>query len=428
MTDNSPAEETALFGPFRGLFYAGGLDTRTAPPYDVLDADEAQAFRDMDPANIVHVDLPVDVGDASAKAGGGLLAAADADEAVRAAHRRASVLLEGWLSSGIMAVGQEPAFYLYRQGYRDAAGNAGQTTGVVGALAIGAEGILPHEQTTKKASSDRLVSLEETQTNLSMIIGLSLAHGLGPLLEPEGPPLLAVTDEEGVHHRLWEIRSPAKIAALSEVVGSASVVIADGHHRYSVASRHLADLGGDASAGSRRIMTFVVPLDPDYLVVRPIHRILTELGVPVAELADRLGDIAEIERVELDSLDTTAVADRITFVTPDSAFRVKPRLRAADEARLAEEPGCLRGLEVVWLHDVALTHLGVDSAVFRHSPEVVVSRVRSGNAAAGVLLPPVTVAEIEAVANAGERMPPKTTFFWPKARTGLILRRFADQA
>lgn len=416
------------FTPFRGLRYAAGSDSRTAPPYDVIDADEAAAFRARDEHNVVHLDLPVDVGDAGAAAAGGLVGTAEADESVRAAHRHAAALLGSWVADGTLVVDADRIFYLYRQGYRDASGRVGQTTGVIGALRIGGAGVLPHEQTTKKASSDRLVSLEETQANLSMIYGLSLADGLGPLLEPEGPPALAVTDEDGVHHRIWEIHSPARIAALTEVCASAPVVIADGHHRYTVAARYLDTMGDAAPTGADRIMAFVVPLDPDFLVVRPIHRVLTHLGTEPSSVQERLREIADVDAVDIDAVDLEAVPEAITFLSADTALRVTPRLREADRAALASEPECLRGLAVVWLHKVALAHLGADEVVFHHSAAVVAERVRSGAARAGVLLPPVSVAEIATVADSGERMPPKTTFFWPKARTGIVMRRFADQA
>lgn len=417
----------ATFAPFRGLRYRGGLDSRTAPPYDVLDPEEASAFRARDPRNVVHLDLPVDVGDATAASSGGLVGTAEPDEGVRAAHRHAATLIDAWVSDGTLAVDPDPVFYLYRQGFRDASGRQRQTTGVVGALRIGDGGVRPHEETTKKASSDRLVSLEETRTNLSMIYGLSLADGLGALLEPEGPPLLAVTDEDGVHHRLWEIRSPARIAALAEVTGSAPVVIADGHHRYTVAASYLDAAGGGSVAGADRIMAFVVPLDPDFLVVRPIHRVLVEVGHDASGIRTLLGEIAEVVDLGPATVDLQDEPEAITFVMSDAVLRVTPRLRDLDRDRLAAEPEALRGLAVVWLHKIALVHLGVSEVVFHHSPAVVGARVSAGAAAAGVLLPPVSVDQIAAVAAAGERMPPKTTFFWPKARTGVVMRRFADQ-
>lgn len=417
----------AVFEPFRGTRFRDGIDTRTAPPYDVLDSAEAAALRAKDSHNVVHVDLPVDVGDAGAAASGGLVGTASADETVRAAHRHAGALLSEWIDDATLVVDAEPLFYLYRQGYRDADGRAGQTTGVIGALRIGADGVLPHEETTKKASSDRLVSLEETATNISMIYALSMAEDLGPLLEPEGPPVLAVTDEDGVHHRLWEIRSPARIAALSEVMGSAPVVIADGHHRYTVAARLLADSGAAAPLGADRILTFVVPLDPAFLVVRPIHRLVGELASPVDTVRARLQEIAAVVEVDPADVDLTAEPEAITFILPGVALRVVPRLRPEDEVTLGAEAESLRSLAVVWLHKVAFVHLGVEHVVFHHSPAVVAERVRSGDAVVGVLLPPVTVDEIATVAAAGERMPPKTTFFWPKARTGIVMRRFVDQ-
>lgn len=140
----------------------------------------------------------------------------------------------------------------------------------------------------------------------------------------------------------------------------------------------------------------------------------------------RLAEIADVAEIDPGSLDTDAVPASITVLVPGAALRVTPRLRDADRGprRRTRVPAITRRRVVAQDR----FHLGADQVVFHHSPEVVAQRVHVGAAPAGVLLPPVGVAEIAAVADAGERMPPKTTFFWPKARTGVVMRRFADQS
>ena len=415
------SSDTGAFAPFRAARYTDPDADVTAPPYDVLDVAAADALRAADPHNIVHLDLPVNLGDAAAGAvsGGG-------GDAVQDAHRGAASMLEQWVDDGVLDIDPDPAFYLYAQGYRDGSGAQHQTAGVVGALEIGTEGVLPHEQTTPKASSDRLVSLEATRTNLSMIYALSTAADLPALLTPEGPPVMAVTDDEGVHHRLWRITSPARVGAIADAISSDPVVIADGHHRYSVAEQYAAS---HDVTGADRIMTFVVPLDPEYLAVRPIHRVLPRVGAAsdAAEIADALGDVADVKPVESTALLDDPEAGHVIVIAADAAWDCTPRLRPQDSERLARVPEVLRPLTVSWLHEVLLERLGADAAVFHHDRAEVARRVHQGEAALGVLMPPISVADIEEVADADERMPPKTTFFWPKARTGLVLRRFEDQ-
>src|SRR5690606_22470218 len=130
------------------------------------------------------------------------------------------------------------AFYAYRMGYRDERGGLRQTSGIVGALTLGTGDVLPHEQTTPKAKSDRLDLLRACRTNLSPLWALSTAPGLSSLAELPGPPVARATDDEGVHHRLWKVDAPGIVAAISEAVAARPLVIADGHHRYETASTY----------------------------------------------------------------------------------------------------------------------------------------------------------------------------------------------
>ncbi len=412
-------DDVPVFAPFRATRYQDSTRTRTAPPYDVIDESEAAELRARDQHNIVNLDLPTVVGDASS-------AAHASSGETRAAHNRAARVLEGWLRSGILVTDPDPAYYIYRQGYRDSQGDLHQTTGVVGALAIGADGVLPHEETTPKASSDRLVSLEETRTNLSMIYAMSLAPDLVETLEPSGPPLISDTDDEGVHHRIWAIRSPALVETITKVVDSAPVVIADGHHRYTVACEYLDAVDANVAPGARRIMTFVVPLDPTNLVVRPIHRVLPDVDLGGRSLESALTSIAEVTTVDPGATEAATAPGAVVVVTRDARWACRPVLRPEDSARLDEVPETTRALDVTWVHRVLMPELGAAHAVFHHCASNIIARVENGEADVGVLVAAVGVDEIERVAATGGRMPPKTTFFWPKARTGLLLRRLDE--
>jgi len=137
----------------------------------------------------------------------------------------------------------------------------------------GSGDLLPHERTIPKAKSDRLDLIRATRLNTSPIWGLSLAQGWSGLCELPGPPVARVTDADGVHHRLWRVTEPGVVTAIAAAVGSAPIVIADGHHRFETANTYLAERG-DGDQGATALMAYVVELSADQLDIRPIHRLV----------------------------------------------------------------------------------------------------------------------------------------------------------
>ena len=354
------------FEPFAGIRYAPtvDLDQVSAPPYDVMDDAERAAYAAKHRANAVRFDAPVG----------------------ERAYEEAAEVLQGLLADGTLVTDDSPSLYLYRMTNGDR-----RTTGVIGALGIEPPGegdVLPHEHTTKKAKSDRLDLLRSTHFNLSPIWGLSLAKGLAELTAPKGEPDARATDDAGVVHELWRVSDPARIGAIVERVTSEPVVIADGHHRYETCSQYKAERGPEPG-GYDLTMTYVVELTEDELDVQPIHRLLH--GVPAEVIASRI---------------RLPEGDAITLVGPDRtwSFGRDPDGPELDTEQLAVALEGIEGLEVAYQHgDVA-------------------ARVRAGEAAAAVIMKPVSVATIRAVADRRDRMPPKTTFFYPKPRTGFVLR------
>lgn len=380
------------FEPFAGLRYPASLPLGlvTSPPYDVIDAAERDRLAASHPANAVHVDCPV--GDLGSTSAGGL----DGDGDV---YEQAAATLRRWVADGTLVVDDRPSFTIYRM---EAGGRA--TTGVLGALGLERPGegdVLPHERTTPKARSDRLELLRATRANLSAVWGLSMAAGLSALLDPPGEPLGSFLDADGVTHTAWRVDDPDRLAAVAEAVGSAPVVIADGHHRYETCLAYRDEVG-DAVPGSWATLCYVVELAPDQLAVRPIHRLVSGLGAG-ADLVAALA--AEYEVTEVAG---PAAGAPPLLVTPQATYALTPR--QADGT-----------LETVRL-DRALAALGAHDLAYQHDADAVVAAVRAGKADAGILLAPVTVDDIATVARARDRMPPKTTFFWPKPRTGIVFR------
>ncbi|MBU3700500.1 MAG: DUF1015 domain-containing protein [Acidimicrobiia bacterium] len=392
------------FEPFRAIRYDLGTNDPaavTAPPYDVIDAPGRDALCRRSTFNVVNVDLPVPESGAAT------------DPYVAAAER-----LARWHRDGVVVTDDVPSFTVYRMERIDEDGHVRQTTGVLGAMDLSRPGegdILPHEFTTPKARSDRLDLLRATRTNLSAVWGLSPARGLSELLAIDDDPLCRF-EVDGVTHIVWRVTDPDRIAAISASVAAHPIVIADGHHRYETSLSYRDERrAADGTAGAAdAVLTFVVELVDDELHVGPIHRLLT--GLPdQPELLVALDGFFAIEPVADPAALTVFSLQQqgaLALVRGDGAWWLRPRPEAMegvadlDSSRL----------------DHALSAIGGCTVRYQHGIEHVRAAVASGDAEAGVLLRPVTVAQIVAIADGGERMPPKSTFFEPKPLTGLVFR------
>ncbi|MGH9027256.1 MAG: DUF1015 family protein [Acidimicrobiia bacterium] len=396
--------------PFRGLRYAGApradgcpdVSPLIAPPYDVI--DDPSVLEARHPNNAVRLILPGD------DAGGDRYAAA-------------ATRLRAWTADGVLAADAGPRLYRYSMRFTRPDGTDGHTVGVVGALQLPTrEGtVLPHERTLPNAKSDRLALLRATRANLDPIWVLSLANGLTQLEGDDDEALACGTDDEGVAHRLSAIDDPARIAAIAEAVASAPVVIADGHHRFETARTYQAEQPDEPGAAA--IMALVVECAADELHVAPIHRVIHG----AADLRAHLGAWFELAPLGADTdpavdglprkmIDRGALGlvdrDGVALLTPTPAL----------EQRLAELPRELQGVDAARV-DMAIGALNVDVS-YRASAPAVTAAIRAGTPDAAILLRPVSVDQIRAVAAAGLRMPQKTSYFWPKPRTGMVFRQF----
>ncbi len=235
----------------------------TAPPYDVLSEAQVDELASRHRHNIVHVDVPRE---------------RDGDDR----YERAGELLRTWLGTGVMVRDDEPSFTLYRMAFIDAAGRAREIVGVLGALEVvdeGAGDVLPHERVTPKASTDRLDLTRATLANMSPIWGLSLAPELTSLLVEPGEAIGSVT-VGGVTHTVERVTGLERVAAISAMVWSDDVLIADGHHRYGVARRYRDEVRGDGDdAGPAELtLAFISELVADQLSVEAIHRVYRDIS------------------------------------------------------------------------------------------------------------------------------------------------------
>jgi uncharacterized protein (DUF1015 family) len=392
------------FEPFTALRYdtsteSRKLDDLIAPPYDVLSDDDIDVLAARHPANIVHVDVPREHHGADR-------------------YHQAASLLQRWIAAGVLVADPEPSFTLYRMRFTDATGTDRDIVGVLGGLEVvddGAGGVLPHERTTPKASTDRLDLTRATRANLSPVWGLSLASGLTELLAESGEPLGSVT-VDGVEHVVERVSDGERIAAISAAVGRDDVLIADGHHRYGIARTHRDEVRsstGSTDTACELTLTFVSELVADQLSVEAIHRLYHAISPD--RLREALAGSFDFEPAGRPS--TTTLAE---MTSRGSLCLVEPEGRCT---WLTARPGAfdgVRALDGAWLEHALR---GSEAEVsYQHGLDEVVHAVNSGAARAAVLIRPVSVAEIERTAREGVLMPPKSTFFTPKLRTGFVIR------
>ncbi len=387
------------FSPFTGLRYDPArveVAKVVAPPYDVVDPGERAVLAARHSANSILVELP----EPDPRTGG------DRYEA-------AAARLAAWTAEGILVRDAVPTLYPYRMTAPDGSVTLG-VLGVLGLEPTSASEILPHEETLPKARTDRLELLTATRVNLSPIWGLSLAPGLTALLDVSGVPVATATDDDGVRHELWTVDDPAVVAAVADRVGSAPVVVADGHHRLAVAAAYL-DGPGAGTPGADGVLALVVELAEDVLSVGPIHRLLN--GLPDGlDLVDVFASWFDVARAgEFDDRTTAALGDAsaLALVMASGCWLLHPK-DGTTEAAGSDLYSSMVALVVAELPDHELT--------FANSWQSAVAAVAADDAQAAVLLPPVRLDQIGDWARARRRMPPKSTFFHPKPRTGMVFR------
>lgn len=390
-----------IFAPFRGLRYrdTANLEALTAPPYDVLSSADRAGLAARHPNNVVAIDLP------------------EGDEP----YANAARIIAAWRDAGVLVADERPSFTLYRMRFFDASGARRDTVGVIGALEVvdeGAGGVLPHERTTPKAKTDRLDLTRATRANLSPVWGLSLREQLTDALLAAGQLVGEFVDDSGVTHRVERVDDPARVRSIASLVGSAPVLIADGHHRYAIARTYRDEVRGTALDGAARTtMTYVGELVEQQLSIAAIHRLYRAIAaeqlravlsrsfevVPVADASHPLGSSMIAEMSQRGSLCLVDASLRRWWLTPKpDAFA---GLRDLDSDRLE---AALRTVT----HEVA----------YQHGLDEVAAMLRTGQAQAAVLIRPTSIAEIRRTADERMLMPPKSTFFTPKLRTGLVIR------
>jgi uncharacterized protein (DUF1015 family) len=377
----------ALLKPFRALRYdpgtAGSLDDLVAPPYDVVSPELRARLLAASPYNAVRLIRPE-----------------KPEDAVEA--------LDTWREAGVLVREERPAVWLLEDSFEGLDGVARARRAVVARVRLepySARVVLPHERTFPAAKEARLRLLLAARTKLSPIF--MIHDGPAPEIDRDRLPDLEAT-LGGVTSRLWRVDEPAAIGALLGAVG-APLLIADGHHRYEAALRFHEELGGEETGYA---LAALVSKRDDGLVIFPTHRMI-EGFVP---------DLDGLFSVRSLAGGAAEAAGRLAQVPRDRPAFVLLRREGAvlAEGRTAGA-GVLESLDTV-----AVDRLGLDDVTFTASAVEAERAVSSGAATAAFLVRAPTVEQIEAVALAGETMPQKSTYFFPKLVSGLLLAPFDE--
>ncbi len=428
--------------PIRAIEYSldagSDLSSLIAPPYDVLDERSKGALLETNPHNVVKVDLP----HLPPKTVG-------PDEA----YEGAAATFTQWLREGVLQQRQTPAIYIYQQTY-DVNGQTFGRRGVIanvqlqafGAGSDGLGGIFPHEQTFSAPKADRLKLMKATKTQLSPIFGLyaDKQGKVGPLINSVventalKPSMTAKTTNDGVYHEVWTLDDPQQIADFAEAIGPCDAFIADGHHRYGTALNYQEELGPFPEGHSANQCLFVlVAMEDPGLVVLPTHRVLGSMkdfsiekfkqaAAGKIAVAAFEGDLAALEAALpaasahamgiVDSagnrfLATPAKADPLA----DSHGQMSPAWRELDVAilqhliveQICEPTFCDADAKVTWK--------------FPHNLDEVEEILNDDGYQVGFIMQPTPLEAIGQVCSSGELMPQKSTFFYPKLATGLVV-------
>ena len=381
-----------------------------APPYDVIPPDYRDELYARDPHNVVRVVLNRTPGDAG--------------------YAEAGETYAGWLREGVLQPDDAEALYLLEQGFSE----GGRTQHRYGLLArFRAEDpekriILPHEHTRAAAKEDRWRMLNATRANFSPIFLMFpdpgarfdalVAEAIAPV------PVAQFTDDGQVSHRLWRVLEPGAIQAFQSLLGGVKSYIADGHHRHATALRY-RDANGPDGAWT---LGYFTPIGAPGLVVLPYHRILSQ-GPPLEEAAEKLRGRFRVSRREnAETAAASAAASRAPYAfalaEPGKGAILVEAEPGAEAMLPADAPPSLRALDTYFLHHAVLGGvLGVPEAAvsYVHSRAEAEQALERGSCRLAVLMRATPVQQIVDVAEAGESMPAKSTFFHPKLPSGLVV-------
>lgn len=422
-------KDMAEIKPFRALRYsseAGDIAKLTCPPYDIISEEQRLAYLAENPENVIRLELPKGENP----------------------YAQAGETLHSWIDGGVLRQDTDPGLYIYEEEF-EAYGQKKKVKGFIGLVRLEefSKGIiLPHEETLSKAKEDRFNLMKATGCNFSQIYSLYMdethmtTHRLDAL--SSGRPRYEFSDG-AVTHRMWIVNDKEAIRAICGDFENRKLYIADGHHRYETALnyRRWRQKQGTATGGENYVMMMLVDMEHEGLVVFPTHRLVRGLkNFDPAGLLRACADQFEVIPCQDTGKIEPALNDyyqrgkkAFAFYTGGEDWTLLVLKDGNAMAQiLPDKSGAYRNLDVSVLHSLILERLlGIDkenmanqvNLTYTRSFREAIDSVKNGQSQCAFILNPTRVTEIRDVAAAGEKMPQKSTYFYPKLITGLVMNR-----
>ncbi|NQT22959.1 MAG: DUF1015 domain-containing protein [Candidatus Omnitrophica bacterium] len=421
----------ATIKAFRGLSYnpdkIANLENVVAPPYDVISQTMQNYFYEVNPYNIIRLILGKE---------------SDGDNARNNKYTRAHFYLEGWIKKAILIKDKKPSVYVYRQTYLHE-GKKRTRTGFLTLMKIEdphKSGVLPHEYTLNKPKVDRLNLIKKVNANLSPIFSLyhdrkfTIPKLIRKSIKSVRP--IAMLDFEGVRHQLWRISDKKTIARLIKLMKGKKVFIADGHHRYEVAFTYKRMMSKKRNADY--IMVYFTNLsDTKNVTILSTHRLLKKIGTKKkADILKLLKGSFEVMKFSnlkslMNSLSRDKKRPRFGIYMGNKKFYLVSLKKGISISMVIKgnKSSQWKKLDVTVLHNLIMKDLldlkySEENIKYLRDPLVACSLVDKGEYGIAFLLNPTKVHQVKEVAERGNMMPQKSTYFYPKLLTGLVINRF----
>ena len=417
--------------PFKAVFYnkekVEDLSKVVCPPYDVISPQEQNDFHNLHPNNFIHILLGKDRAQ---------------DNKTENKYTRAKEIFEKWLKSRVLIEDDQEAIYFYRQEFQV----RGEKHGRLGFIALMKlqdpkdSKIYPHEKTHAEAKEDRFRLWSSVKANLSSIFVCFSDHSrkvetIFHRQVASTEPLIDAVDQDGVRHIVWRLADPGSVQEIVDTLSNQQLFIADGHHRYEVAMEYrrqrLERFQNSSRATGQEpfnyVMTYFTNMDSRELQIFPMHRIVKRLPAPL----DFLDEFFRIDKIKTkeDLLIMLAKAGRnehaFGLYTREGIQLLRLKNKSLIDQYVTTGSPEFRSLDAMILKSFVLDRVGVktEDIVYTKDLETVTGMVDSNQADASFVLNPVPVQQLKTIALNGERMPPKTTYFYPKVLSGLTVYR-----
>jgi uncharacterized protein (DUF1015 family) len=405
--------------PFKGILYnisRVSMEDVLAPPYDVITPEYREALYMQSPNNIVRIDFGKE------KPG---------DNETENKYTRARGYLDEWIKEGIFVRSEKPAFYIYEISYV-IDGLKKRLLGLLGLVKLeelGKGGIYPHECTHSKPKQDRLNLMRSCNANTSPIFALYKSKGrISDILSriATAKPYIETADIAGNVHRLWKVDDAGAIEIIKKELEDKAIFIADGHHRYETAFEFYREMAAKETPTDTRpfdhVLMFLANMLDEGLTILPTHRLLKEI---LLDMNDILSEFFEIEPVNetFDIKKTLNGRKRAFgfFKRGNNVWQVL-QYKGGDLFEISPD---LREIDVIILHELVLKKILKTTEIgYEMDIEKALDKVRNGEFSAAFFLNPTRVQDVEKAALSSVRMPPKSTYFYPKLLTGLVVNKF----